>query len=113
MRLANEGALRTRVYIDGYNLYYGCLKNSADKWLDLQALTVRILSNVPYERDSQVVRCTLCEPGIKYFTAPILSAFARSADSAECQSQYLAALRGRLGRELQIFNGYHDARAAR
>lgn len=27
--------LRTRVYIDGYNLYYGCLKGTPYKWLDL------------------------------------------------------------------------------
>lgn len=113
MRLANEGALRTRVYVDGYNLYYGCLKNTADKWLDLRALTARILSNVQYERGGQAVRYTLRVPGIKYFTAPILSAFARSDDSVECQSQYLSALRGHLGREVQIFSGYHDARAAR
>jgi 6-hydroxy-3-succinoylpyridine 3-monooxygenase len=32
-----DNALRTRVYIDGYNLYYGCLKNSPDKWLDVRA----------------------------------------------------------------------------
>lgn len=29
---------RTNVYIDGFNLYYGMLKDSADKWLDLQKL---------------------------------------------------------------------------
>lgn len=28
-------ALRTRLYVDGYNLYYGCLKNTPHKWLDL------------------------------------------------------------------------------
>lgn len=26
--------MKTRVYIDGYNLYYGCLKNSPYKWLE-------------------------------------------------------------------------------
>ena len=31
---SDAGALRTRLYVDGYNLYYGCLKNTADKWLD-------------------------------------------------------------------------------
>jgi len=38
MQHRNDNALRTRVYIDGYNLYYGCLKNSPDKWLDVRAL---------------------------------------------------------------------------
>jgi 6-hydroxy-3-succinoylpyridine 3-monooxygenase len=30
--------LRTRAYIDGYNLYYGCLKGTPYKWLDLLVL---------------------------------------------------------------------------
>jgi hypothetical protein len=30
--------MRTRVYVDGYNLYYACLKGSAYKWLDPLAL---------------------------------------------------------------------------
>jgi len=94
---ASEGALRTRVYIDGYNLYYGCLKNTADKWLDLRALAMRVLANVPYERNGEPVSHELCAPAIKYFTAPILSAFARADDSVVCQSQYHAALRGHLG----------------
>lgn len=29
--------MRTIVYVDGFNLYYGALKRSADKWLDLTA----------------------------------------------------------------------------
>lgn len=32
--MAASKALRTGVYIDGYNLYYGCLKGSPYKWLD-------------------------------------------------------------------------------
>jgi len=113
MQQVSEGALRTRVYIDGYNLYYGCLKNTADKWLDLRALATHILGNVPYERNGESVRYSLCAPAIKYFTAPILSAFARADDSVVCQSQYHAALRGHLGGEIQIVAGYHDARPAR
>jgi hypothetical protein len=30
--------LLTNVYIDGFNLYYGCLKGTPHKWLDLDAL---------------------------------------------------------------------------
>ena len=26
--------MRTRVYVDGFNLYYGALKDTAFKWLD-------------------------------------------------------------------------------
>ncbi len=30
--------MRTIVYVDGLNLYYGSLKRTAHKWLDLKAL---------------------------------------------------------------------------
>lgn len=113
MRSVGEGALRRRVYIDGYNLYYGCLKNTPDKWLDLRALAGRVLANVPYERSGEPVACQFCSPAIKYFTAPILSSFARSADSVSCQSQYHTALCGHLGGEIEIITGYYDARPAR
>ena len=113
MRLASEGGLRTRVYVDGYNLYYGCLKNTEDKWLDLHALLVRVLANVPYEQGGEPVSYRFSTPAIKYFTAPILSAFARADDSVVCQSQYHAALRSHLQEQLQIISGYHGARPSR
>lgn len=50
--------MRTNVYIDGFNLFYGCLKGTHYKWLDLETLCRRIL---PHD---QVGR-------IRYFTAPI------------------------------------------
>jgi len=108
-----EGALRTRVYIDGYNLYYGCLKHTAHKWLDVFALLQRILPTVLYEQNGVPARSEFCTPAVKYFTAPILNSFARSADSVSCQSQYHAALRGHLGNKLEIITGYYDARPAR
>ena len=36
--MAVATSLRTRVYIDGYNLYYGCLKDTQYKWLNLHHL---------------------------------------------------------------------------
>ena len=30
--------MKTIIYVDGYNLFYGCLKHSLDKWLDIQKL---------------------------------------------------------------------------
>lgn len=109
----DQRTLRTRVYVDGYNLYYGCLKNTHYKWLDMRALVQRILPSVLYERDGVEVCYEFCTPAIKYFTAPILSAFARSEDSVACQSQYHSALRDHLGSELEIITGYYDARPAR
>jgi 6-hydroxy-3-succinoylpyridine 3-monooxygenase len=110
---SKDVALRTRVYVDGYNLYYGCLKNTPHKWLDPYALIARVLPSVLYELDGVPVRSELRAPAIKYFTSPILSSFARSADSVACQSQYHAALRAHLGDELEIIRGYYYARPAR
>lgn len=33
----------TNVYVDGFNLYYGCLKGTPYKWLDLGALFQALL----------------------------------------------------------------------
>jgi len=35
-------ALRTAIYIDGYNLYYGRLRDTQYKWLDVVALFSQI-----------------------------------------------------------------------
>ena len=42
--LLNLGvAVKTRVYVDGLNLYYGALKGTSFKWLDLVELARRVL----------------------------------------------------------------------
>jgi uncharacterized LabA/DUF88 family protein len=51
--------VRTIVYIDGFNLYYGAVKDTPYKWLDLDALFRRVL-----QRHHRVV-------SIKYFTAKV------------------------------------------
>jgi 6-hydroxy-3-succinoylpyridine 3-monooxygenase len=101
------------VYIDGYNLYYGCLKKSPDKWLDVRALIERILPSILHEKKGQPVRFTFQTPAIKYFTAPILVAFAKSDDCVSCQSHYHTALHAHLGGAVEIIRGYHDAKPAR
>lgn len=35
--------MRTNVYVDGFNLYYGCLKGTPYRWLDLKSLAERLL----------------------------------------------------------------------
>jgi 6-hydroxy-3-succinoylpyridine 3-monooxygenase len=114
MHMAQDlAALRTRVYIDGYNLYYGCLKRSPYKWLDLQALFNHLLSSVLYEENGASARFELAPLAIKYFTAPILKHFARADDSVACQARYHNALRRHLGGTIQIIEGYYDAWPAR
>jgi uncharacterized LabA/DUF88 family protein len=50
----------TNVYIDGFNLYYGAVKNTPYRWLDLSALCRHMLPNDPIQ-------------SIKYFTAKVSS----------------------------------------
>ena len=35
--------MRTYIYVDGFNLYYGALKGTAWKWLDMSALLAKVL----------------------------------------------------------------------
>jgi len=44
----------TNVYVDGFNLYYGCLKGTPYKWLDLGALCQALLP--PRTRISRCAR---------------------------------------------------------
>ena len=41
--LFSGAGMRTRVYVDGFNLYYGALKGSPFKWLDPVRLAARLL----------------------------------------------------------------------
>jgi len=113
MQKGNGNALRTRVYIDGYNLYYGCLKGTPYKWLDVLALVEHVLRSILFEQNGQPVEYGFQTPAVKYFTAPILTAFARSDDSVSCQYHYHTALCAHLSNGLEIIKGYHDARPAR
>lgn len=46
---------RARVYIDGFNLYYGALKRTPLKWLDLEAWCAVML---PQHEVDQILYCT-------------------------------------------------------
>jgi hypothetical protein len=71
--------LRTIVYVDGFNLYYGCLKDSPNRWLDLGALCGRVLRD-----DADIV-------AIKYFTARVKPR-PGNPHQAQRQQVYLRAL---------------------
>ena len=60
--------MRTICYVDGYNLYYGCLKNTTFKWLDLDLLLCRLLNEQFPQSELHLV---------KYFTADIKANFSR------------------------------------
>lgn len=61
------------VYVDGFNLFYGALKGTDHRWLDLEKLFLRI------RQDDDLV-------GIRYFTAMV------DGQSREDQLTYLSAL---------------------
>ena len=71
--------MATIVYIDGFNLYYGALKGTPYKWLDLEALCRRLLPK------DDIIQ-------IRYFTAQVS---ARPGDPQQPQRQqtYLRALK--------------------
>ncbi|MGB3469229.1 MAG: NYN domain-containing protein [Erythrobacter sp.] len=70
--------MRTRVYIDGYNLFYSCLKRSPYKWLNVKQLAVEQLPKNQIDR-------------VRYFTARV---GARPHDPKQPQRQetYFRAL---------------------
>ena len=84
--------MRTFVYVDGFNLYYGALKRTAFKWLDPVALLKRILQ--PHH---DIVK-------LKYFTARVSGT---SADQSKPQRQavYLCALL-RYRPEIKVYFGH-------
>lgn len=71
--------MKTIVYVDGFNLYYGCLKGTAHKWLDLAQLCRHVLPR------NEVTR-------IKYFSAK-LSARPGDPGLPNRQELYFRALR--------------------
>lgn len=71
--------MRTIVYIDGFNLYYGVAKNTPHKWIDLGALFRNLLS-----AENEITK-------IRYFTAKV-SARPSDPDIPIRQMVYLNAL---------------------
>jgi uncharacterized LabA/DUF88 family protein len=70
--------MTTNVYVDGFNLYYGALKGTPYKWLDLGALTKVLLPKDTIGR-------------IRYFTAHV-SARPHDPQQPVRQQTYLRAL---------------------
>ncbi len=82
--------MRTIVYVDGFNLYYGALKGTAYKWLDLKALFSSILPG------HYILK-------IKYFTARV-SARPGNPNGPTEQDAYLRAIKAFIP-ELEITYG--------
>ena len=70
--------MRTRIYIDGFNLYYGCLKGMPNKWLNPYALCCNLLPRNQIDL-------------VRYFTAKV-SARPNDPDQPSRQQTYFRAL---------------------
>lgn len=102
--------LRTRIYVDGYNFYYGCLRGTPYKWLDLLALFEKhILPSALVKDDQGRIRDStlLTSPSIKFFTAKIIESVARASDSVSSQARYHTALRKLHEGRIELIEGYY------
>lgn len=84
--------MRTYVYVDGFNLYYGALKGTPYKWLDIRALFRAIL-----RPENDILK-------IRYYTARV-SSRPDNPDAPTRQDFYLQALQAHIA-ELQITEGH-------
>ncbi len=74
-----ERRIRTNVYIDGFNLYYGAVRGTPYKWLDLRTLTLELLPAIQVNR-------------IRYFTA-LVSPMPSDLQKRTRQEIYIRALK--------------------
>lgn len=93
--------MRTIYYVDGYNLFYGALKHTPYKWLDLPRLLHDRIGR------TENPECTLeC---VKYFTAPVKTKVAtRGQDALTAQHRYHRALSTLYPDKIQIISGYYS-----
>jgi uncharacterized LabA/DUF88 family protein len=84
--------MRTYIYIDGFNFYYGAVKGTPYKWLDFKALLTKIL------RPNHAILC------IKYFTA-LVSDTPQDPTKSIRQKTFIRALQAHIP-ELEVFYGH-------
>ena len=89
--------MRTNVYVDGFNLYYGALRGTPYKWLDLMGLFQGILG--PRHNVQK----------IKFFTARVLDRGGRHSSTR--QDLYLNALEKHCP-NVELIYGYFAVRPA-
>jgi len=98
--------IKTIAYIDGFNLYFGSLKGTSYRWLDIPALVKRICNE-------QSPCCELT--AIKYYTADIKAKLSSRKDSScKAQNDYhlsLQAYNSDRGLEFEIIKGKYNIRS--
>ncbi|MCZ7602393.1 MAG: NYN domain-containing protein [Melioribacteraceae bacterium] len=83
--------MRTIIYIDGFNFYYGAVKNTPYKWLDFKSLFQKLLAS-----HNQIVQ-------IKYFTALVSGKY--NSQKPIKQQTFLRALKEYIP-EIEIYYGH-------
>lgn len=90
--------MRTTVYIDGYNLYYGALRGTPYKWLDV----VHLFETICHAQNS----ATQIQE-VKFFTAPIKARISTRKDQAlRSQRLYLNALKQIYPDRMTVVEGF-------
>lgn len=87
--------MRTRVYVDGFNLFYAALSGTKYKWLDLFAL----FDDHVLDEGSEVEL-------VRYYTAPIRASAADDKQAPIRQQRYLRALRAYRPDRITICEGF-------
>lgn len=86
--------MKTIVYVDGYNLYYGLLRKTSYKWLNLFSL----FKDHVLDESADLVE-------VRYYTAPVLGRMSDDPKSPQRQRIYLQALRKAYPDHITIIEG--------
>ena len=86
--------MKTTVFIDGYNLYYGAIRRTPYKWLDI----FKLFSEQLLHPDTELLE-------VRYYTAPVLGSLCDDPASPQRQRQYQQALRKLYPDKLTIIEG--------
>jgi len=86
--------MKTVVYVDGLNLYYGVLRGTGFKWLDLYGLF-----------QEHVLGAAMCVEKVRYYTAPLKGSASDDPASPQRQQLYLRALQAFRRNRIEIVQG--------
>ena len=78
--------MATNVYIDGFNLYYGAITGTPNKWLDLEALCHRLLPKDDIKRIWYFTARVSARPGIRNSPNASKPTYAHSRACPQCRS---------------------------
>ncbi len=93
--------MKTIIYIDHFNFYYGLLKSTSYKWLDYYKLFIEeVMPNCPQPSTNL---------SIKFFSSDIKASFhVRGASASEAQQKFFRALEHYLGDNVTIIKGKYS-----